>query len=40
MSGYVSYYIGYRTMARMYTVEYATDFQQKPKTHKNKPNTL
>ena len=30
-------YIGYRTMARMYTVEYATDFQQKPKTHKNKP---
>ena len=30
-------YIGYRTMAKMYTVEYSTDFKQKPKTHKNKP---
>ena len=32
-------YIGYRTMAKMYTVEYSTDFQQKPKSHKNKPKT-
>ena len=30
-------YIGYRTMAKMYTVEFSTDFQQKPKTHNYKP---
>ena len=29
-------YIGYRTMAKMYTVEYATDFKMKPKEHKFK----
>ena len=33
-------FLGYKSMAKMYTIEYATDFKQKEKKNDNKPSKI